>query len=67
MGILHVRGKFLTENYPDKTDSGVPLLNKTAVDEFVAGFNERLTASLFKNISPEESELEKLGKKDPQK
>jgi len=64
MGIVHVRGKPPSEG--DKNSLGNILLAKSLVDNHISHFNGRL-ASLLKNIPIDEKELEKLGKKDPQK
>jgi len=67
MGMTHVRGLPLKEEQFGKSESGVPLVSKSFVENFIAGFNDRLSSTLFKNASLSNDELEKLGKKDAEK
>ena len=65
MGIVHVRGR-PPEGGLEKDEEGNVLLTKSMVDSYISGFNERL-ATLLSTIPIDEKELEKLGRKDPEK
>lgn len=65
--MIHVRGPRPDGTQFGKNDSGVPLLSKTFVENFINGFNQRLESHLLKNKILTEEELLKLGKKDEDK
>jgi len=66
MGMLHVRDFPLSGEEHGKTSSGVPLVQKKAVDSFISNNDERLKSTILKFEAVSENDLNKLGKKDPE-
>lgn len=67
LGLIHVRDKEPDGSQFGKTDRGEPLVSQKFMNDFIAGFNQRLESHLLKNNYLTEEEKVGLGKKDPEK
>lgn len=65
LGIFHVRGK--QPDSSEKTDGGIPIIDKSCTEEYLSTFQSRIETLIQKNTPPLQAELEKLGKRDPEK
>ncbi|KAI6191692.1 Arsenite-resistance protein 2-like protein [Aphelenchoides bicaudatus] len=65
MGMIHVRDFQLTGDEHGKTATGIPLVPKKTVDTFISKNDERLKSTILKFKTVSESDLKKLGQKDP--
>lgn len=65
LGIFHVRGK--QPDSSEKTDGGIPIIDKSSTEEYLSTFQSRIETLIQKNTPPLQAELEKLGKRDPEK
>ena len=63
---MHIRGPSPDGSKHGKNASDEPLITKAEIDEYLNKFNEFFTPFLKCEV-PTEEDLEKLGKKDPDK
>lgn len=66
-GMMHVRAAPPPASQWGTDEKGKTLVAQKFVTDFIAGFNNRLETALMNETSLNDSELDSLGRKDPEK